>query len=406
MKLTNTLLVLGLAALPASALALDGDGKAGEGKNDDAAALVQKLGDKDYKVRRDAYKQLEKLGGDARGALESAAKSDDAEVRWNASRLLDHLDAADTKSTQGGLKERVDPQSNDGQDDDAQDGTGRTRGWRSRGGPVDLQQQLRDLEFHMQELQKFFDQDGFGGFDAFRNGGPLGLGWAQRFGQIDQSGEMPLQPGSSFSRTSTSDGKTESFSLRVDANGHVTAEEQKDGKTTKVEADSIEAFKKEHPEMLRRGPVSFSIHPFGQNGMQAKGQGVTIVPATPEPPQPNAQTVNPKRRNKLKAPKAETVETLPGQDVAPAPKPRLGVELAPVPQDVAEYLELDGDAFQIVRVMDDMPAARRGLKARDILLEVNGQAVHGFDDVVKALDGADPNAVKIVVLRRGQRKEL
>jgi hypothetical protein len=404
MKLTNTLLAIGLAALPASALALDGDGK-----NDDAAALVQKLGDKDYKVRRDAYKQLEKLGADARAALETAAKSDDAEVRWNASRLLDHLDGEGTKSSQSGLKERSDPQSADGEADDAKPHKPvQPHDWRTRNGSVDLQQQMRDLEARMQELQKLFAQDGLDGFDVFRNGSPFGVGFGHRFGQ---EGDLPLTPGSSFSRSTSSNGKSESFSLRIDQDGHVTAEEQKDGKTTKFEADSIEAFRKEHPDMLQRGPVSIAIHPFtqnGPNGVQPRGQGVTVIPGMPEPPQPAPQTVNPKKRGKVKAPKAETLDTAPppGQDVAPAPKPKLGVELAPVPQDVAEYLELDGDAFQITRVMDDMPAARRGLKPRDILLEVNGHAVHAFDDVVKALDGADPNAVKIVVLRRGQRKEL
>src|SRR5262245_53372972 len=102
MKLTNTLLALGLAALPASALAIGPRSATAPGQSDDAAALVQKLGDKEYKVRRDAYRQLEKLGASARSALETAAKSDDPEVRWNASRLLDRLD-----EKSGGLKERA-----------------------------------------------------------------------------------------------------------------------------------------------------------------------------------------------------------------------------------------------------------------------------------------------------------
>jgi S1-C subfamily serine protease len=111
----------------------------------------------------------------------------------------------------------------------------------------------------------------------------------------------------------------------------------------------------------------------------------------------------------VKAPKPETPERAPAggaSDAAPVQKPWLGVELSPVSADVADYLELDGDAFQVVRVLDDTPAAKRGMKPRDILLEVNGKAIHAFDDVLKALDGADPNAVKIAVLRRGQRKEL
>jgi C-terminal processing protease CtpA/Prc len=142
------------------------------------------------------------------------------------------------------------------------------------------------------------------------------------------------------------------------------------------------------------------------------------VPVPMPPPQPDAATTAPKKRNKVKAPRPETVEPAPAAKddsaksdsakdrAAKEPKPRLGVELAPVPAEVADYLELDGDAFQVVRVMDDMPAARKGLKPRDILLEVNGTPIHAFDDVVKALDGVDPDTVKVVVLRKGQRKEL
>lgn len=422
MKLTNTLLALGLAALPASALAI--------AQADDAATLVQKLGDKEYKVRRDAYKQLEKLGATARPALESAAKSDDAEVRWNASRLLDRLD-----EQSGGLKERGDSSAHD--DNDGQDDTPRAGASGRNRMPRDLQQQMHELEQRMQEFEKEFEKDGFGFFHGSGPFGGMGGGmgggtgsgdpfrrFGQGFGVFPGEGDLDLQPGSSFSRSSDVNGKKESFSLTIDKDGHVTAEEQKDGKTTKVEADSIEAFKKEHPEMLHRGPLTIAIHPFGWRGTKEPGQAEPPHIVIPTPPQPDTATVTPKKKNKVKAPKPETpdqaqagtkreaapeVETPKGQAPnvpANEPKPRLGVELAPVPSDVAEYLELDGDAFQIVRVMDGMPAAKKGLKARDILLEVNGKPIHSFDDVLKALDGADPNEVKVVVLRRGQRKEL
>jgi hypothetical protein len=403
MKLTNTLLALGLAALPASALAMGPTSATALGRSDDAAALVQKLGDKEYKVRRDAYRQLEKLGASARPALEEAAKSDDAEVRWNASRLLDRLDGQS-----GGLKERADSSDSDDTPRAGRAGRGNF--------PRDLETQMRELEERLRDFEKEFQRDGFG---AFHQGDPFGgqgfdhfprFGWS--FGQgLGESGELDLKPGSSFSRSTTINGKTESFSLTVDADGHVTAEEQKDGKTTKVEADSIEAFKKEHPEMLHRGPLTIAIRPHGQGGAKAQVEGprVSVLP-----PQPDTATPAPKKKNKVKAPKPETPEPETANkiqagekgDAPPEQKPRLGVELAPVSSEVADYLGLEGETFQIVRVMDDMPAAKKGLKPRDILLEVNGTPIHAFDDVLKALDGADPNKVKVVVLRRGQRKEL
>jgi PDZ domain-containing protein/HEAT repeat protein len=417
MKLTNTLLALGLAALPASALADDSTSAAAAGRSDDAAALVQKLGDKEYKVRRDAYKQLEKLGSAARPALEAAAKSDDAEVRWNASRLLDRLD-----DQGGGLKERAGSSNRDGNDDnDTQDDTPRPRRAGRNGLPPDLQQQMRELEQRMQEFEKEFQRDGFGFQGSWPFGGTGGGDPFHRFGQSfgqfpGEGGELDLQPGSSFSRSSDVNGRKESFSLTIDQDGHVTAEQQKDGKTTKVEADSIEAFKREHPEMLHRGPLTIAIHPFGWKGPKEPGSTDAPRVVIPTPPQPDTATVTPKKKNKVKAPKPETPDQAQAgaqREAAPepkatesTPKPRLGVELAPVASEVADYLDLDGDAFQIVRVMEGMPAAKKGLKPRDILLEVNGQPIHAFDDVVKALDGADPNTVKVVVLRKGQRKEL
>jgi hypothetical protein len=415
MKLTNGLLALGLAALPASALARDDGTTNGPGVlRDDATDLVKRLGDKDYKVRRDAFKKLEAMGAEARAALEAAAKGDDAEIRWNASRLLDRLEddsaGAQKKAGRGAqsLKVRVgaDPGDPDG-DDDAQ-GAAPTRRRIRVLGTEDLEQQMRELELRMKDFEKQFEEDGSGFFHV----APL------RFRMFDRSsgglggGSLQLGPGSSFQRTVTNDGKTESLSLQVDENGRVHGEQTVDGKTTKLEADSLEQLQKDHPDLLRSGPAVIAIRP-GQGGLQMKRPDPNAAPA------PDSQDARPRRKVKTKTPAAtpSKVET-PSKDAQvrdtgddqgeayASHRPVLGVELAPVPPEVTQFLDLGGAALQVVRVMEDMPAAKRGLKARDILLEVDGKEVHEFDDVVRALEGADPNKVPLVVLRRGERKKL
>ncbi len=56
-------------------------------------AMVKLLGDADFNTREKATKDLEKLGGQARAALEGARKSGDAEVQERAGRLLELIEA-------------------------------------------------------------------------------------------------------------------------------------------------------------------------------------------------------------------------------------------------------------------------------------------------------------------------
>ena len=58
----------------------------------DYGALVKSLGEEEFAARTKAYEALESAGAAARKALEEGAKSDDAQVRWSARRLLDRLE--------------------------------------------------------------------------------------------------------------------------------------------------------------------------------------------------------------------------------------------------------------------------------------------------------------------------
>ncbi len=385
MNLTNLLALVGLAALPIAATALD-DGSAQEAAKQaaprqDATTLVQRLGEKDYKARKEAFRALEKMGASARGELEKALKSDDPEVRWSASLLLDRLDEAEADGALGGLRER---------DDDAPPGLRPplARGRRQLRTQDDVMQEMREQMRRLEEWQKQFQEqnpgwfhgspfglrlfdDPFRGFDEFDDFGG--------FGGLGRDGGLRLVPGSSFSRSSNQNGVRESLSIQVDEKGHVTAEQEKDGKSSKFEADSVEALRNEHPELFDgvfggRGGMSIEVRP----------------PAT--------------------APRLERPGARGGQvkvEPAPADRPRLGVQVEPVNPDVAAYLELEeGVGLEVVRVIAGGAAEKLGVKVRDIITEVNGREIKSVDDVMKALDGKDPASAEVTVIRRGAEKTL
>src|SRR5262249_6289365 len=144
-----------------------------------ADALVKQLGDGDYKTRKQAFRALEQMGADARGALEKAMKSDDAEVRWSASLLVDRIDENSTKAAKAGapsgaLKPRDEANARSGADADDDENAQPQRG---RGSLDELQMQMREMTRRMQELQRRFgggawpqhdpfDFDLFRGFDG------------------------------------------------------------------------------------------------------------------------------------------------------------------------------------------------------------------------------------------------
>src|SRR5262245_11418086 len=108
MKLADSLVLLGVAALPLAAPLADDAapkprppvlviGRDVAPTNDDASAkavqkLIGQLGSDEADERRAAFDALAGRGEKARAALEEARKSDDPETRFSATQLLDRLD--------------------------------------------------------------------------------------------------------------------------------------------------------------------------------------------------------------------------------------------------------------------------------------------------------------------------
>ncbi|HMF20317.1 MAG TPA: PDZ domain-containing protein, partial [Gemmataceae bacterium] len=94
---------------------------------------------------------------------------------------------------------------------------------------------------------------------------------------------------------------------------------------------------------------------------------------------------------------------------SPGVKGRFGIRLSPPSNDLREYLGLPkGQGLLIEEVDVGSPAAKAGLKVRDIVLKLNGQAVPSDTNkagkmFVDVKDGADVN---LTILRRGKEEVI
>lgn len=411
MKLADSLVLLGVAALPlaaplvdevtpkprAPAVILGRDVAARqevppkqETKPDESLDdWVVQLGHADAKVRHDAYEALKAKGEKARAALEVASKSSDAETRFSATQLLDRLDREQqartrTRSSANGLlRERAlepdeaQPREGAGQDDAA-------RALRRLDGLFD-DPRLRDL--HERMVLRFEE--------LFREGDPFGEALRK------PGGALQLGPGSSFSRTTDQDGHKESVKITVDADGRAKAVVEKDGVVSNYEADSFEALKQEHPELVEGfGAMRYSFRlPAEQPPMQDGRQGLPrrslLVPRVVRPPQTTQPPLQQQQqREPLREPEAND-------------GPRLGVHVEPVDPKVAEYLELEeGVGLRVIDVVPDSAADQLGILKNDLLLAVNGRTIRGVADVQAALKEKEPAQADVTVLRKGVKREL
>src|ERR1019366_7925548 len=86
----------------------------------------------------------------------------------------------------------------------------------------------------------------------------------------------------------------------------------------------------------------------------------------------------------------------------------LGVSLRDVTQDQFAALKLkDTRGAEIVLVDHDAPAGKAGLREHDVVLQMNGQAIDGEDQIRKMLHECPPGkAITLVVSRDGQQMTM
>ena len=89
----------------------------------------------------------------------------------------------------------------------------------------------------------------------------------------------------------------------------------------------------------------------------------------------------------------------PGQSMM---RPRLGVIMQPLTEQLADYFKLEGRLGALIStVMEDTPAANANLKAGDVLLSVNGNAVESPREVQWLVRSAAGESLLLRIMREG-----
>lgn len=108
--------------------------------------------------------------------------------------------------------------------------------------------------------------------------------------------------------------------------------------------------------------------------------------------------------------KLEKYKTVPGEHGAPfafafGNRRQIGVELTPLSKQLSDHFGVTNGAL-VNTVRQDSPAAKAGLKAGDIITEVDGKAVKGEMDVVRAIGEKKEGEVTVTYLRGGQKSTV
>ncbi|MFN3329701.1 MAG: PDZ domain-containing protein, partial [Pyrinomonadaceae bacterium] len=86
---------------------------------------------------------------------------------------------------------------------------------------------------------------------------------------------------------------------------------------------------------------------------------------------------------------------------------RIGVEIMPLTKQLGEYFGVaDGKGLLVTQVKPDSPAAKAGIRAGDVIVEVEGKQVSNFRDLVNAINSKDEGDVTITIVRDRNRQSF
>lgn len=84
---------------------------------------------------------------------------------------------------------------------------------------------------------------------------------------------------------------------------------------------------------------------------------------------------------------------------------RIGVGITPLTKQLSEHFGVEGGVI-INNVRENSPAARAGLRAGDIIVEVDGKAVKGEGDVLRAIAEKKEGDVSLTIVRDRNRQTI
>jgi serine protease Do len=86
---------------------------------------------------------------------------------------------------------------------------------------------------------------------------------------------------------------------------------------------------------------------------------------------------------------------------------RLGVRTQDLNDQLGEYFGVtDGSGVLVIEVIEDTPAAKAGVRAGDIITQVDGERVENSSELREDLAGKDEGEVRITILRKGSPYSL
>lgn len=368
------------------------DGKA------EIVSLIEKLGAEKYEDREAAFEALEKVGDAARPHLKKALDNEDAEIRWRASRLLAALDgrivvqledappATEKKRDMGVFRDRLKELKE-------------LPGFEQR--PLDNDFFKQNDEFFEGPFGEIFKELlGESASQPFRMFGRPGFpdkGFPdmemlmKQLGQTDGGLDISISgQAMSYRMTQQDDNGTTTYELDVDKDGKVTAvvtskDENGDEKENRYEAEDMESFRKNYPEIAGKfeqgtSPFLFSIPGGGQNIFGLKRGDA-------------------KQGLKWSVPKLDKVQ-----------RKTLGVYLDPEgPNKVLRaHMGLKANEGVIIeKVLSGSFAHKIDLKPMDIIVSIGDRTIGNVEDIRKALDVIeDGDEVELKVYRNGEKKTL
>lgn len=107
-------------------------------------------------------------------------------------------------------------------------------------------------------------------------------------------------------------------------------------------------------------------------------------------------------------PRVETFPAMPGQGVFTFSSARqIGVSVSSLGKQLGEYFGVaDGKGVLVNNVNENSPAAKAGLKAGDIIIEVDGKAVANSMDLSRAISEKKEGDVSLTIIRNKNRQTV
>ena len=86
---------------------------------------------------------------------------------------------------------------------------------------------------------------------------------------------------------------------------------------------------------------------------------------------------------------------------------QIGVGLTPITKQLGDYFGVpDGNGLLINNVRENSPAAKAGLKAGDVIVEVDGKPVKGDFDIMRMLNEKKDGDIELTIVRDRNRQTV